>query len=833
MSSNPFDQRRLLQTGICSLMAVLLLLPPLPTHASELARHAQNGQDTFLGGTYIELGISSSGTLGTASDSPSGFHPGEIRRNIGMNVDKDGYDFGKDMTSGDYVLPGSPSEGFVVGYKPAVTSKSPLTFVNEEQSGSIDIPSTTQDLSTDEQLIAQTSGNTSDQAIAVQQNISFKPGDAFFKTTITLKNNSVTDSVYDVHYMRFLDPDIDADLHEDNSTINWVPSNPPQDAEAIAAAIGNASDNIFMYVAQDPRAQASVGFSRNPYMEPAFHEDGGKHIAAALTDDWLTLTFNAGDLEPGGTTELVFYSSLDSDMNGALSKIREDYAANTLAVPSEITLTGDTIAWNVDAGTTAGLLNTSTQNPKVQDTFTYSLVSGEGSSANDYFTIQDNQVRTTKALTRGVTSYPIRVLATGSNGSTLEQSFVIHATAPDMGTDLASLSIENGALTPSFSPENTAYAVTLPDGTTQTTVKASVYDPDASLIINGVTVTDSVYAEEPVSLDPGLTTITLEVRGTNGISKFYKVQVSSNSTLPPVVPVDSTEPVPNVPTTEMPSQTPTTDTYTGLPVSPPLVITAPFLPVAPTEPIPDPTMVTGSGGGGGGASGASALDDNPIYDELANAATGTSTTKNTDAATKTPTKSTTNVKASSYIQGYPDGTFRPDQKVTRAELSVMLERALAIQNATTPTTTSNTDFKDVPASYWAASSIQSIEGSGWLQGYPGGNFKPAQPMTRAELATLIARWQGLNTTSTASLPADVQGHWAANTISEVIQSGWMKGYSDGQFYPNQAVSRAEIVTVLNRVLGEDTSSTSTTPSSWKDVTPGHWAYSEITKASQK
>ncbi|MDQ1236096.1 hypothetical protein QE450_003594 [Paenibacillus sp. SORGH_AS306] len=830
MSSNPFDQRRLLQTGICSLMAVLLLLPPLPTHASELARHAQNGQDTFLGGTYIELGVSSSGTLGTASDSPSGFHPGAIRRNIGMNVDKDGYDFGKDMTSGDYVLPGSPSEGFVVGYKPSVTSKSPLTFVNEEQSGSIDIPSTTQDLSTDEQLIAQTSGNTSDQAIAVQQNISFKPGDAFFKTTITLKNNSVTDSVYDVHYMRFLDPDIDADLHEDNSTINWVPSNPPQDAEAIAAAIGNASDNIFMYVAQDPRAQASVGFSRNPYIEPAFQTDGGKHIAANLTDDWLTLTFNAGDLEPGGTTELVFYSSLDSDMNGALAQIREDYAADTLAVPSEITLTGDTIAWNVAEGTTAGVLTTSTQNPKVQDTFTYSLVSGEGSSANDYFTIQDNQVKTTKALTRGVTSYPIRVLATGSNGSTLEQAFVIHATAPDMGTDLASLSIENGALTPSFSPENTAYAVTLPDGTTQTTVKASVYDPDASLIINGVTVTDSVYAEEPVTLDPGLTTITLEVHGKNGISKFYKVQVSSNSTLPPVVPVDSTQPVQPVP--QVPTPSPTTDTYEGLPVSPPLVITAPFVPVAPTEPLPDPNMVTG-GGGGGGASGASALDDNPIYDELANAATGTATNKNTDSATKTPTKSTTNVKASSYIQGYPDGTFRPDQKVTRAELSVMLERALAIQNATTPTATSSTDFKDVPASYWAASSIQNIEGSGWLQGYPGGNFKPAQPMTRAELATLIARWQGLNTTSTASLPADVQGHWAANTISEVIQSGWMKGYPDGQFYPNQAVSRAEIVTVLNRVLGENTSSTDSIASSWKDVTPGHWAYSEITKASQK
>lgn len=831
MSSNPFIQRRLLKTGICGWMAVLLLLPPFPAHAAELARHGQNGQDTFLGGTYIELGISSSGTLGTASDSPSGFHPGDLRRNIGMNVDKDGYDFGKDMTSGDYVLPGSPSEGYVVGYKPSVSSTSPLTFVNEEQSGSVDIPSTTQDLSTDEQLVAQTSGNTSDQAIAVQQNISFKPGDAFFKTTITLKNNSVTDSVYDVHYMRFLDPDIDADFHEDNSTINWVPSNPPQDSEAIAAAIGTDSDNVFMYVAQDPRAQASVGFSRNPYAEPAFRESGGEHIAADLTDDWLTLTFNAGDLAPGGTTELVFYSSLDSDMNGALSEIRSDYAASAIAVPSEIILTGDTVAWNVDEGTTAGVL--SAQSAKAQDSFTYSLVTGDGSSANDYFTIEDNRLKTAKSLTRGVTSYPIRVQATGTDGGSLEQTFVIHATAPDQGTDLASLSIENGALTPSFHPENTTYAVTLPDGTTQTTVRASVYDPDASLAINGVTVSDSVYAEQSIALNEGLTNITLEVKGTNGISKFYNIQVSSPSAIVPVPPVVPVEPAPGIPVESVPGNpappAPTTDTYAGIPAAPPLVVTTPFLPEVPTEPLADDVVTGGSGGG----TGASALDDNPTYDELANASTATPTTSSTDTATKAPTKSTTNVKATSYIQGYPDGTFRPDQKVTRAELSVMLERALAIQNAeSTATTTSTTDFKDVPSSYWAASSIQSIEGSGWLQGYPGGSFKPAQPMTRAELATLIARWQGLNTTSTASVPTDVQGHWAANTIGEVIQSGWMKGYPDGQFYPNQAVSRAEIVTVLNRVLGdEDTSST--TASSWKDVTPGHWAYSEITKASQK
>ncbi|ANF94681.1 S-layer homology domain-containing protein [Paenibacillus bovis] len=843
-----------LKPRVCGWLAVLLLLPSLPinVHADALGRHEQVGRDTYLGGSYIELGISGSGTLGTSSDSPAGFHPGQLRKTIGLNTDSDGYDTGKDMTSGDYVLPGSPSEGFTVGYRSGPKA-SPKTFTTEEQNGSIEVPGTTEDISTEEQLAAKTSGTTLDKAIGVEQTISFKPGDPFYKTTIHLTNTSVTASVYDVHYMRFLDPDMDADLNGDNSTINWVPSNPPQDPDAIVAAIGNKSDNVFMYVASDPRAQASVGFSRNPYSEPAFRSDGGTHIAAAASDDWVTLAFDAGNLKPGETTELVFYSSVDPDMNGALAAIHADYTTAMNDAPADVTLDGDTLTWDAQPGTAVGQFSSVTD-----DTYAsmiYTLVNGENDTDNRYFAIRNNRLETNAPLTPGVNSYSIRVRATGPKGGMLEKAFTIRAQAPDRKTELTSLSLENGSLTPSFQRDVTSYEANMNAGADRVTVFASVYDPDTALSVNGVSVTEQVYGtqllkySEPLSSD--LTRLEFRVTAPNGKYKTYTLQVNAAAETPVVKPEENpaTEapsepaaapapvssepesvfpaPVNNTPIVPQPglpapAPTPTSDTYIA--PGPPVTITFPFVPVVPVDP-GTPAPVFAGGGSGGGASRLDDVIPSASYSaETAPAAdTKRSNTKFENAVKKS-------AASSGYIQGYQDGTFRPDQQVTRAELSVMLERLL---NGSESEGTASTSFKDVPSTYWASGGIQLIQSYGWMKGYPDGSFQPGKAMTRAELASLIARWKELDTTvdSSSSVQAsDLNDSWAAAYIQQVLNAGWMQGYPDGKFYPDKPVTRAEVVTVLNH-LQDMTADHTTTAASWKDVSAKHWAYDAINKAS--
>lgn len=212
-----------------------------------------------------------------------------------------------------------------------------------------------------------------------------------------------------------------------------------------------------------------------------------------------------------------------------------------------------------------------------------------------------------------------------------------------------------------------------------------------------------------------------------------------------------------------------------------------------------------------------------------------------------------------YMQGYPDGTFRPSRTVTRAELAVMLNRlATSAQNTTsntdaaavqhsgnTSTSTSTTAtgmYSDVPASNWAAQAIASATSAGWMTGYGNHTFAPQRDMTRAEMATVLARWMknsdaaGMTTSATGTTSAfkDTAGHWAATDIAWVQQAGYMKGQPDGNFAPDRTLTRAETVTLFNRVMGVDTQtntgSTDTT-STWSDVPATYWAARDIAAAT--
>ena len=143
------------------------------------------------------------------------------------------------------------------------------------------------------------------------------------------------------------------------------------------------------------------------------------------------------------------------------------------------------------------------------------------------------------------------------------------------------------------------------------------------------------------------------------------------------------------------------------------------------------------------------------------------------------------------VNGYTDGTFKPNAKITRAEFVAILSRF--------PHTDIGTDksFADVPKTSWAYNAVQTALAQGWISA--GTNFRPNAPITRAEFAAIAARFDDKANTTAVDF-SDIASHWAKNEISAAANNGWINGYTDGTFRPNNKITRAEAMTLVNRVL---------------------------------
>ncbi|TKJ89854.1 hypothetical protein PaeCFBP13512_14640 [Paenibacillus sp. CFBP13512] len=208
---------------------------------------------------------------------------------------------------------------------------------------------------------------------------------------------------------------------------------------------------------------------------------------------------------------------------------------------------------------------------------------------------------------------------------------------------------------------------------------------------------------------------------------------------------------------------------------------------------------------------------------LAASTTNNSTPDNNNVNTDT----TAGVVKPAYIQGYPDQTFRPNNSITRAEMASLLYRLQA--SAPNASASGNGSYSDVSTTFWAHQAIASMQSTGLMKGLTNGKFAPAQPITRAEMAAIVSRWQGL-TGAGSSFANDINGHWAANDIKRVTTAGLMQGVSPSSFQPNQPLTRAQAVTILNKIL-EKTANLTAGNKAWKDVPASHWAYADIMDAS--
>ncbi|CAK4847124.1 unnamed protein product [Aphanomyces euteiches] len=187
-----------------------------------------------------------------------------------------------------------------------------------------------------------------------------------------------------------------------------------------------------------------------------------------------------------------------------------------------------------------------------------------------------------------------------------------------------------------------------------------------------------------------------------------------------------------------------------------------------------------------------------------------------------------------YISGYPDGSFRPEHAITRAELATVLSRILK-QNSGNALAGNEKEYAvtgpypDVSADHWAASAIALMKSKGIMNGDTAGNFKPEQVVTRAEMAAVAVRWEKLGSSGKADF-SDTKGHWAAGLIASTQAAGLMVGYKDGTFRPNAPLLRSEAVKVLNQMSGRPVPSEQT-GLKWLDVSEKHWAQLQIESAS--
>lgn len=151
-----------------------------------------------------------------------------------------------------------------------------------------------------------------------------------------------------------------------------------------------------------------------------------------------------------------------------------------------------------------------------------------------------------------------------------------------------------------------------------------------------------------------------------------------------------------------------------------------------------------------------------------------------------------------YIVGYPDGNVRPTGNITRAEVATIFFRLLT-EEARTANMTQENPFSDVNKGDWYNCAISTLHAMGIVNGYTDGTFNPNGFITRAEFAAIAARFDSIGNDFKQSFD-DVYGHWAEDEIAAAQAHGWLKGYEDGTFKPDQLITRAEAMTIVNRVL---------------------------------
>ena len=190
-----------------------------------------------------------------------------------------------------------------------------------------------------------------------------------------------------------------------------------------------------------------------------------------------------------------------------------------------------------------------------------------------------------------------------------------------------------------------------------------------------------------------------------------------------------------------------------------------------------------------------------------------------------------------YINGYDNGdgttVVRPENPITRAEIATIFYRILdPASRAKFETTTS--PFGDVSADMWFNTEVSTVAAAGIVNGYGDGSFMPDKKITRAEFAAIASRFTSL-VYEGENMFTDTSGHWAANEINNVAMTGWIAGYDNGTFNPEANITRAEAITIINRMLYRFVSKDGLHDDlvTWSDNTADKWYYEAVQEATNE
>ena len=185
-----------------------------------------------------------------------------------------------------------------------------------------------------------------------------------------------------------------------------------------------------------------------------------------------------------------------------------------------------------------------------------------------------------------------------------------------------------------------------------------------------------------------------------------------------------------------------------------------------------------------------------------------------------------------YMVGYKDATFRPNNNMTREEVAVMFSRLMVRRPIKGHIY--NHNFKDLSNTRWSATAISYMNELGLIKGYPDGTFKPEKSITRAEFAAMATRFANLFGGGLQGFVDVPYTHWANDVIAKAASAGWVSGYPDGTFKPENKITRAEVVSITNRMLTRRADKNFITKHRSAILrftdTPTHWAFYDIVEA---
>ena len=194
-----------------------------------------------------------------------------------------------------------------------------------------------------------------------------------------------------------------------------------------------------------------------------------------------------------------------------------------------------------------------------------------------------------------------------------------------------------------------------------------------------------------------------------------------------------------------------------------------------------------------------------------------------------------------YIVGYGDGTFGPERNMTRSEAAAIFARLLADKNGDTITTAAKTKFTDIPANAWYSGYVRYLSNYDVVYGRGEGIFAPNDAITRAEFTAFAVRFfeaygDAEIMEQYASFSDVSAGYWAAEYIKDAAARGWIKGYGDGTFRADRYITRAEVVAIVNRLLGRRADeayidANTRRLNTFSDMDEGHWAYYDVMEAA--